>query len=193
MSTGTFYFDLGSPYAYLASERIDDLLPGVEWQPILLGGIFQATGRSSWALADAECRRTGMADVEARAAGRCLPPMHWPDPWPGNTLYAMRATVYAFTAGRGREFTQRAFRAAFQHGIDLSVPVNVLEIADHAGIEPAAVEAATADPQVKQALRSATDAALEHGVIGVPTVALGGDVLWGDDRLDEAAALFRPR
>ncbi len=188
MSAGTFYFDLGSPYAYLASERIDDLLPGVEWQPTLLGGIFQATGRSSWALADEGRRRAGMAEVEARAASRGLPPLRWPDPWPGNTLYAMRATTYAFSAGRGRDFARHAFRAAFQHGVDLGLPGNVLEIAQQAGIDPTAVEAATADPEVKRALRSATDAALERGVIGVPTVVVAGEILWGDDCLEDAAA-----
>src|SRR5437870_5250569 len=112
----TFYFDLGSPYAYLMSERLHELLPEtIEWQPILLGGLFKANGRSSWAAGDQGRREAGMAEIERRARSYGLPPMRWPDPWPTNYLTAMRATTYAFTVGRGREFTVRAFRNAFQN------------------------------------------------------------------------------
>ena len=65
----TFYFDLGSPYAYLAAERLERLLPEpVRWQPVLLGGLFKLTGRSSWALGDYRRRQSGMAEIERRAA-----------------------------------------------------------------------------------------------------------------------------
>ena len=64
----TFYFDLGSPFAYLAAERLHTLLPEpVQWQPVLLGGLFRLTGRSSWALGDYQRRQAGMADIERRA------------------------------------------------------------------------------------------------------------------------------
>src|SRR5690349_8886384 len=125
-----FYFDLGSPFAYLAAERIDALFEDtVTWQPVSLGAIFKLTGRSSWALGGPERRRAGMADIEARAHRYGLPPMRWPDPWPSHYLMAMRAATYAFKAGRGREFTMQAFRDAFTRGSDLSVPANVLRAA----------------------------------------------------------------
>lgn len=185
-----FYFDLGSPYAYLAAERLHTLLPEpVQWQPVLLGGLFALTGRSSWALGDHQRRAAGMAIVEGRARSYGLPPMRWPDPWPTNYLYAMRASTYAFQAGRGREFATQAFRAAFQRGVDLAIPANVLRVATEVGIEAADVEAAVTDPEIKQALREATDAAFALGVIGVPTVAIGEQTFWGDDRLQDAAAL----
>src|SRR5580700_10611427 len=121
----TFYFDLGSPYAYLAAERLTSVLSEpVRWQPLSLGGLFKANGRSSWALGDPERRQAGMAEVERRARDYGLPPVRWPDPWPGNYLMAMRAATFAFAAGRGLEFTLEAFRDAFARGIDLSVPVN---------------------------------------------------------------------
>ena len=63
------------------------------WQPILLGGLFKQLDRRSWA--ETEERAAGMAEVERRARERGLPPMRWPDPWPGNTLFAMRAATYA--------------------------------------------------------------------------------------------------
>jgi 2-hydroxychromene-2-carboxylate isomerase len=185
----TFYFDLGSPYAYLAAERLTSVLAEpVTWQPLSLGGLFKANGRSSWALGGHQRRQAGMAEIERRARDYGLAPIHWPDPWPGNYLIAMRAATFAFTAGRGREFTLRAYRDAFENGRDLSVPAHVLDAAEHAGLDRAEVEAATQDPEIKQALREATDTAHELGVIGVPTIAIDRELFWGDDRLGDAAA-----
>ena len=185
----TFYFDLGSPFAYLASERLHTLLPEpVQWQPVLLGGLFRLTGRSSWALGDYQRRQAGMADIERRALAYGLPPMRWPDPWPADYLTAMRATTYAFSIGRGRDFTMRAYRDAFQRGSELSVAGNVLQSAARAGLDPDAVRAGASDPEIKQALRDATDAAYDQGVFGVPTIAIGDELFWGDDRLEDAAA-----
>lgn len=184
----TFYFDLGSPYAYLASERLSATLPEpVRWQPVLLGGLFRLTGRSSWALGDYRRRQAGMAEIERRTRRYGLPSMRWPDPWPGDYLQAMRACTFAFAVGRGREFAIRAFREAFQHGANLSIPARVLGAAGQVGLDRGEVELAMQDPQVKAALRRATDAAYELGVFGVPTIAIGEELFWGDDRLEDAA------
>ena len=191
LPNATFYFDLGSPFAYLAAERLHHVLPGpVEWRPVSLGALFKLTGRSSWALGDPERRHAGMADIEGRARRYGLPPLRWPDPWPGHYLTAMRAATYAFEAGRGEEFAMRAFRSAFVGGLDLSIAANVLEAAAEAGLDPAEVDAATQDPRIKLALREATEAAFELGVFGVPTIAVGDELLWGDDRLEEAGRLL---
>ncbi len=129
----TFFFDVGSPYAYLAAERAERVLPGpVHWQPVLLGGLFKLTGRSSWALGDYRRRQRGMAEIERRARGYGLPPIVWPDPWPSDYLAAMRLVTHAFRVGTGREVAARVF--------------------------------------------------------GVPTVAVGEELFWGDDRLEDAAA-----
>jgi|HubBroStandDraft_2_1064218.scaffolds.fasta_scaffold00665_9 2-hydroxychromene-2-carboxylate isomerase len=188
----TFYFDLGSPYAYLAAERLPLLLAEpVAWQPVSLGALFKLTGRSSWALAGPVRRQAGMAEIERRARGYRLPPIHWPDPWPTNYLMAMRAATFAFAVGRGRELTLKAFRDAFQLGRDLSRPAYVLDAADGVGLDRRELEAATQDPQIKQALRVATDRAHELGVIGVPTITIDGESFWGDDRLEDAAARLK--
>ncbi len=185
----TFYFDLGSPYAYLAAERLDTLLPGpVQWQPVLLGALFKLTGRSSWALGDYRRRQAGMAEIERRTRGYGLPPMRWPDPWPSDYLTAMRAATYAFRSGRGREFTLQAFRNAFQSGADLSIPAHVFEAARETGLDRAEIERAVGDPEIKLALREATASAFEEGVFGVPTIAVGDELFWGDDRLGDAAS-----
>ncbi len=192
MPATRFYFDLGSPYAYLAAERLSTLLPEpIEWQPILLGGIFRLTGRSSWSLGDPERRAAGMAIVEARAQAYGLPAVRWPDPWPTNYLHAMRACTHAFSVGLGREFTMQAFRDAFQRGVDLSILANVRSAGQQVGIDAGELEAGIGAPESKQALREATDAAHVLGVIGVPTIAIGNETFWGDDRLDEAAAFLR--
>jgi 2-hydroxychromene-2-carboxylate isomerase len=191
----SFYFDLGSPYAYLAAERLEAVLPDtVQWRPLLLGGLFALTGRSSWAVGDNRRRQAGMVEIERRAHSYGLPPMRWPDPWPSDYLAAMRATTYAFTIGRGRQFARQAFRDAFQRGRDLSLRAAVLDAGRAVGIIPAELERALADPAVKLALRAATDDAHARGVTGVPTLAVGDQLFWGDDRLEEAAdALGRRR
>ena len=101
----TFYYDLGSPYAWLAAERIHALLPVVPvWQPILLGGIWQQSGGRSWGITDE--RDEGMREIERRADAYGLLPVKWPDDWPTNTLKAMRAAVFAQQAGRGWSFSK---------------------------------------------------------------------------------------
>ena len=85
-------------------------------------------------------------------------------------------------------FTMQAYHDAFQRGAELSVAENVFTSAQRAGLDLAAVRAGIADPQIKQALRDATDAAYDRGVFGVPTIAIGEELFWGDDRLEDAAA-----
>ncbi|HYB31784.1 MAG TPA: 2-hydroxychromene-2-carboxylate isomerase [Solirubrobacteraceae bacterium] len=188
----TFYYDLGSPFAYLAAERIPTLIPEpIRWQPVLLGGLFKLAGRSTWSLGDHERRRAGMAEIDRRAQSYGLPPMRWPDPWPTDYLIAMRAATYAFTIGKGRQFTLQAFRSAFRHGRDMRIAANVLQAGERVGIDRDRLITATTDQLIKQALRGATEAAFQHGVFGVPTLAIEDELFWGDDRLQDAAAHLR--
>src|SRR3954470_9926710 len=169
----TFYYDLMSPYAYLAAERVERVFPEPpRWQPVLLGGLFKLTGRSSWALGDYRRRQAGMAEIERRASGYGLPPIHWPDPWPSDYLTAMRAVTFAFSVGRGREFAAGAFRDAFPSGRDLSIPAHIFAAAGHAGLTAREVEAGAQEPEIRSRLRTATERAHELGVFGVPTVAV---------------------
>jgi 2-hydroxychromene-2-carboxylate isomerase len=185
----TFYFDLGSPYAYLAAARLDALIAEpVRWQPVLLGGLFKLTGRSSWALGDYERRQRGMAEIERRARGYGLPALRWPDPWPSDYLMAMRVAIWAFSEGRGRSYVAEGYAAAFERGVDLSIPAHVLAAARVADLDHEAAAAAARDPAVKTALRAATEAAHARGVFGVPTLAIDDELYWGDDRLAAATA-----
>ena len=187
----TFYFDLGSPYAYLAAERISGLfteavLEQPEWQPVLLGALFKHFGRDSWG--NGPDRDEGMAEVERRAAAQGLPPVAWPEPWPGNMLTAMRAATFAKQTGRTVSFALAAFRQAFAAGRDLSEADNVLIAAAACELHPRAVLKAVETGAVKSELREATERAAELGVTGVPAVRVGDEVFWGDDRLEEAVA-----
>jgi 2-hydroxychromene-2-carboxylate isomerase len=182
-----FYYDLGSPYAYLAAERLTRVLPEMPvWQPILLGGIWKETGGRSWAVTDA--REGGMAEVERRAAEYDLMPIRWPEGWPNNTLKAMRVAVWAQQIGRTVAFSLAAFRQAFAGGKDLSDIDYVLMAAAACELHPNAVLKAIETQSVKDRLREVTSAAYERGVRGVPTIAVGDELFWGDDRLEEARA-----
>jgi 2-hydroxychromene-2-carboxylate isomerase len=186
----SFYFDLGSPYAYLAAERVNALFaeaagePPV-WQPILLGGLFRRFGRESWATGSG--RAQGMEEVERRARDYGLSPIRWPDPFPGNTLFAMRAATYAKQVAKVVAFSLAAFRQAFAAGRDLTEPDNVLMAAAACELHPRAILSAVERASIKGELREATERAGDLGVKGVPSVVVGGRVFWGDDRLEEAA------
>jgi 2-hydroxychromene-2-carboxylate isomerase len=173
------YYDVGSPFAYLAVERAEEVLGmAPRLQPVLLGGLFKLNGRSSWART--QTREAGMRDVEQRARRYGLPPIVWPEGWPGNYLFAMRM-VTQVGDGLGR----RLMRAAFAEGVDLSQPEQVLALCDGPPAEIA--------DETKQALREATEAAHARGVFGVPTIEAGGQLFWGDDRLEEASRVISPR
>jgi 2-hydroxychromene-2-carboxylate isomerase len=189
MNRTVFFFDLGSPYAYLTAERVSSLfaeagLEQPEWQPILLGGLFARFGRDSWG--NGPDRAAGIAEIERRAAVYGLPPISWPEPWPGNTLFAMRAATFAKQTGRTVSFALAAFRQAFAGGRDLTEPDNVLIAAAACELHPNALMKATESRAVKEALREATEAAAELGVTGVPALVVDDEVFWGDDRAEEA-------
>ena len=184
------YFDLGSPYSYLAVERAPSVL-GVdpELEPILLGAIFERRGHGSWA--HTHDREWNIAEVERRAAAYGLPPVRWPPGWPPNTLQAMRVATWAKRHGSVRELALAAYRRAFVDGLDLGDLEVVVDVAADAGLPSGEVRSAIAEPELKTALRSATEAAWEAGVRGVPSMRVGSDVYFGDDRLTEAAAALR--
>ena len=180
----TLYYDLASPYAYLAVTRAKDVLKEEpRLQPVLVGAIFGWRGRGSWALT-AE-RDAGEAEIERRAARYGLPPITWPRGWPVNSLGPMRAAIWADRQGAGARFAHAAFERHFVRGEDISDVGLLEEIGREVGVE--GIREAIADPEVKQALRTATEQAWERGVQGVPTLEAGGRLYFGDDRLEEAA------
>jgi 2-hydroxychromene-2-carboxylate isomerase len=188
-SPPTFYFGAMSPYSWLAAERIEGVLAQARWRGVLAGVIFAAHGRTSWGLT--ERRAEGLADCEARAEAYGLGPIRWPPQWPTSDLLIARAMLVAERRGLLRALALGAMRMAFREGADLSERDVVLEAGRRAGLDPAELAEGVVDPEVKLQLRALVDEALAAGVFGVPTVVVDGELFWGDDRLDAAAAAHR--
>jgi len=188
-----FFFGAMSSYSWLAAERIGGLLPQARWRGVLAGALFKANGRISWGLT--ERREEAIADCQARAVMRGLGPIRWPDPWPTSDLLIARAMVYAGRSGDGadgglRAFALSAMRLAFLEGADLAELDAVLEAGRRCAIDSDELRAALSNQAVKDALRCVTDEALALGVFGVPTIAVGQELFWGDDRLEDAAEAY---
>lgn len=187
----TFYYDTNSPYAYLAATRIGELIPDAVWRPVALGIMLREQGRVPWSLGSE--RDAGVAECERRAAEYGLPPMTWPDGWPAGTwsFAPLRAAVVAEEEGALVPFSLECYRKMFAEGRSQAELGTVLDAAGAAGLDPEAVEARLGTPPVKERLKAYTDEAMDRGVVGVPTVAVGDRLFWGDDRLEDAAAASR--
>src|SRR4051812_40703401 len=182
------YFDLGSPYAYLTVTRAERALTGpFVLRPVLLGAIFKMRGFGSWARTAQRDQR--VAEIEARAVRYGLPPMRWPAGWPLDGLAAMRACVWAERHGRLEPFARAVFEHEFARGEDTSSVAALIPIADEAGLPGAELAAAVQSQPVKDRLRELTTQAWERGVRGVPTIAVGPTLLYGDDQLEQVPSL----
>jgi 2-hydroxychromene-2-carboxylate isomerase len=116
--------------------------------------------------------------------------MRWPPGWPveSYSLLPLRAALAAGEQGRLREFSQAAFARNFVDGAGLRHPEDVAAVAPVAGLDGDVLLARAAADEIKRRLQEATEAAIALGVVGVPTVELGDQLFWGDDRLSAAAA-----
>jgi len=193
-----FYYDFSSPYSYLAAERISGLfaeaeLEQPEWQPISFGHILRSTGRRPWSLPPEGPDPDHLAEVQRRADERGLPAVVYPEGWPMDnySLNPVRAAIYAKESGRVVSFTLACFRQVFAAGRDMSDLDNVLIAAAACELHPNAVTKGIETQSIKDKLRAATDEALARGVEGIPTVAVGEQLFWGDDTLEEAVAALR--
>jgi len=159
-----------------------------EWRPIAFGVIVRARGTLPWSFA-AE-REEHFTEIARRAATRGLPELRYPEGWPRDTysLHGLRAALLAEDQDELRALSRELFETMFAQGRHLADVEAVLDAAQRAGMDRERVRRGIEDPVVKQRLRAQTDAALEHGVTGVPTVEVAGKLFWGDDRLEEAAA-----
>jgi 2-hydroxychromene-2-carboxylate isomerase len=206
-----FYFDLASPLAYLAAERILHVLSNpptpVEWQPVLARELSNAESfeayRSERVAQPAAGRRAGplffdqteeeifRSEIERRAHAQDLQPLRWPDPFPFDSAVAMRIATYAKSIGRTVPFAQAAFRQAFAGGRSLAEMDNVLIAAAACEMHPAAVIKATELGSVAEQLATTTALAAQAGVTGVPAVRIGESMWSGERAVEDAAAHMR--
>lgn len=186
--TVEFYFDVGSPASYLAWTQ----LPGIcaqhganlVFKPMLLGGIFQATGNASPASIPAKGRYTTI-DFQ-RYARRYDVPFRFNPHFPINTLNLMRTVIGVQIRHPERFETMLAalFKALWVDGVNMNQPEGVAATVVGAGFSFEEIQALISDPQVKSALKDNTDQALGRGVFGAPTMFVGDEMFFGQDRLD---------
>ncbi|NWC90031.1 2-hydroxychromene-2-carboxylate isomerase [Pseudomonas reactans] len=183
-----FFFDLGSPATYLAYTQLPALCASTGTQliykPMLLGGVFKATGNASPITVPAKGRY--MFDDLARYARRYNVPLKFNPHFPINTLLLMRAVtgIQLRHPERFDDFVDCLFRALWVDGRHLGDPAVVAAVLTEQGFNPEEVLALANDETVKTALKDNTEQAVQRGVFGAPSLFVGNQLFFGQDRLD---------
>ena len=190
-----FYFDFGSPYSYLAYKALPGIAAAhsaqIVWRPMLLGGVFKATGNHS--PAEIPAKSKWMNQDMQRWAARYGAMFRRNPHFPINTLLLMRGA--AGMQMRGPDFDKyvaTVFHAMWGEPRNLGEPQELAAVLRQAGFDADAFQALVNDAAVKEQLKKATEEAVARGVFGAPTFFVGAEMFWGQDRLDfVAAALAR--
>jgi 2-hydroxychromene-2-carboxylate isomerase len=186
--TVEFYFDVGSPAAYLAWHELPRICDAagarIAYKPMLLGGVFQAAGNQSPMNIAAKGR--WLIDDLERFAGRYRVPFRHNPFFPINTLTLMRGATGLQMRDEARmvPYVDAVYRAIWVDGKNMNDPAVVASVLREAGFEPAALMGMVNDPEVKERLKSVTQDAVARGVFGAPTFFVDGRMHWGQDRLD---------
>lgn len=187
-NTAEFFFDVGSPATYLAWTQMPALCAQagakLVYKPMLLGGVFQATGNASPMMVPAKGRY--MAVDLGRFAKRYSVPFRINPHFPINTLSLMRAVVGVQLRQPERfdALLGALYPALWANGANLNDPAVTAALLVEAGFDPAAIFALTNDADIKAALKANTEEAVARGVFGAPTVFVGDAMFFGQDRLD---------
>jgi 2-hydroxychromene-2-carboxylate isomerase len=183
-----FYFDVGSPAAYLAWTQMPRIAEAtgatVNYQPFLLGGVFQSTGNKSPMEVPAKGKYM-LDDLQRYATRYGVQFAHNPH-FPINTLMLMRGAVGLQMREEAKlaAYLDAMFRAIWVDAKDMNDPATVGAVLHAAGFNPAEVLALTQDPAVKDRLKAITQDAIDRGAFGAPTFFVNGQMFWGQDRID---------
>jgi 2-hydroxychromene-2-carboxylate isomerase len=184
--TVEFYFDVGSPTAYLAHKRLQQLQAQygctILYRPILLGGLFKATGNSPPISVPAKGRYM-MAEDLPRYAALYDVPLNHNSHFPINTLNLMRGAVAAINTDYFASYIDAVFDAIWVDGKNMGDVDVVTEVLGSAELNVSVILASTQDPDVKAALIQNTEAAVQKGLFGAPTMFVEGEMFFGQDRL----------
>lgn len=186
--TVEFYFDLGSPATYLAYTQLPKICAQTDTRliyiPLLLGGVFKATGNASPATVPAKGRYM-FADLD-RYAKRYGVPLKFNPHFPINTLMLMRAVtgMQLRHPERFAAFIDCLFKAIWVEGRSLDEPATVAAVLSENAFDPQEVLALTADEEVKALLKDNTEKAVRRGVFGAPSMFVDNQLYFGQDRLD---------
>ncbi|TBW57945.1 2-hydroxychromene-2-carboxylate isomerase [Marinobacter halodurans] len=179
------YFDVGSPASYLAWTQLpalaDRCQARLNWRPMLLGAVFQATGNQSPVMIPAKGRYMTM-DFHRFAASYGVPFRFNPH-FPINTLTLIRGAVAFLDTPRFDDYLTAVFNAMWVDQKNMADPEVVASVWAEAGFDPGAVMDQCNAATVKQRLRETTDEAVEKGVFGAPTLFIGNEMFFGQDRL----------
>jgi 2-hydroxychromene-2-carboxylate isomerase len=192
MSAIDFYFDFSSPYGYLASTRINAIAAKharrVVWRPILLGPMFKAVGTAP--LVGMPLKGPYSVRDFARSARYFRVPYKQPEPFPTGTQSAARVFYWINDRDplQAHKFAALAYSTYFGHGIDITPPEKVADMAASIGEDRAAALAATSDAVFKERLKMENEQALARGVFGSPFFIVDDEPFWGNDRLDQLDA-----
>jgi len=181
MRRADWYFDFISPFAYLQSERLGALSGALDlrYRPVLFAGILGAHGQKGPAeIASKRALTYRFVVWQARRMGIAL---KFPHEHPFNPLALLRLAI---ACDCRPDAVQRIFRFVWRDGRLPDLPIEWAELTHELGIADA--DARIADPDVKSTLRRNTDEAIERGVFGVPTIAIGDQLFWGVDATDMA-------
>lgn len=183
-----FYFDVGSPAAYLAWTQLPKIAAetgaSLAYKPFLLGGVFQATGNRS-PMEVAPKGKYMQGDMERFARRYGVPFRHNPH-FPINTLTLMRGALGLQMREPQKmvPYVDAVYRAIWVDAKDMNDPGTVGAVLQQAGIDAQQLLALAADPEVKEKLKTETQQAVARGVFGAPTFFVGEHMFWGQDRLD---------
>lgn len=192
-----FWYDLASTYSYLSAMRVEALASaaGVEvvWKPLLLGPIFRIQGwdTSPFNIYPAKGKYM-VRDMERLASMRGLP-FKLPSPFPQNSLRAARLALIGHAEPWGMAFTRAVFESQFGRGANIGDKQVLHDILSRLGLAADALLARSETPENKQRLRQQTEDAQELGIFGAPSFLAGGELFWGDDRLELALAAATAR
>jgi 2-hydroxychromene-2-carboxylate isomerase len=186
-----FFYDLASPYSYLASTQI----AGIEGRTgararliaITLGGLRKSTGHQI----PPPQQLKYMAEDTARWAQKYSVPMQIPKAFPVSTINALRACIAAARDGVGDAATRALFHAYWVEGEDISDAKAIEAALTKAGLDGKRLVARAQDQEIKDELRRNTDLALARGVFGVPMIFVGERSFWGNDRLEFVESALR--
>lgn len=183
-----FFFDLGSPATYLAYTQLPALCAAtgatLVYQPMLLGGVFKATGNASPVTVPAKGRY--LFNDLTRYAQRYNVTLKFNPHFPINTLMLMRAVtgMQLHQPKRFQGFIDCLFRALWVEGRNMGDPAVVAAVLTEAGFNPEEVLALANHESVKAALKDNTEQAVQRGVFGAPSMFVGNQLFFGQDRLD---------
>ncbi|MDG0978101.1 MAG: 2-hydroxychromene-2-carboxylate isomerase [Halieaceae bacterium] len=182
-----FYFDFGSPASYLAYKRIRQLESqynlSVHWVPMLLGGVFKATGNVSPVTVPAKGNYMVNQDFP-RFAKRYGVAMQFNPHFPINTLNLMRAAIAAQQLDCFDAYAGAIFDAMWQEQLNLGDIALVAKVLSESGLDAQALIDLSQESDIKAALIANTEAAVGRGVFGAPTMFVGEAMYFGQDRLD---------